>query len=111
MLHLQVDLNCEPMDFYLPSARRNTIVISADGATFEYFEVAARLIESYNPEARLPTGSRKQMSVPVVFMQSPQGDEIKEVQATAAILTPLMAAGWHQVPAPVLPTANQKEAK
>jgi hypothetical protein len=49
MLHLQVDPSCEPMDFYLPSARRNTIVISADGATFEYFEVAARLIESYNP--------------------------------------------------------------
>jgi len=49
MLHTQVDLNCEPMDFYLPSARRNTIVISADGATFEYFEVPVRLIESYNP--------------------------------------------------------------
>jgi hypothetical protein len=49
MLHTQVDPNCEPMDFYLPSARRNTVVISADGATFEYFEVAARLIESYNP--------------------------------------------------------------
>jgi hypothetical protein len=49
MLHIQVDTGCEPMDFYLPSARRNTIVISADGATFEYFEVAARLIESYNP--------------------------------------------------------------
>jgi hypothetical protein len=51
------------------------------------------------------------MSVPVVFMQSPQDDEIKEVQATAAILGPLMSQGWHQVPAPVLPTANQKEAK
>jgi hypothetical protein len=49
MLHTQVDSNCEPMDFYLPSARRNTIVISADGATFEYFEVPVRLIESYNP--------------------------------------------------------------
>ena len=49
MLHIQVDTGCEPMDFYLPSARRNTIVISADGATFEYFEVAVRLIESYNP--------------------------------------------------------------
>ena len=49
MLHTQVDPNCEPMDFYLPSARRNTIVISADGATFEYFEVPVRLIESYNP--------------------------------------------------------------
>jgi hypothetical protein len=49
MLHTQIDPNCEPMDFYLPSARRNTIVISADGTTFEYFEVAVRLIESYNP--------------------------------------------------------------
>ena len=49
MLHTQIDPNCEPMDFYLPSARRNTIVISADGATFEYFEVPVRLIESYNP--------------------------------------------------------------
>jgi len=49
MLHTQIDANCEPMDFYLPSARRNTVVISADGATFEYFEVPVRLIESYNP--------------------------------------------------------------
>jgi hypothetical protein len=49
MLHTQVDPSCEPMDFYLPSARRNTIVISADGATFEYFEVPVRLIESFNP--------------------------------------------------------------
>ena len=49
MLHVQIDTNCEPMDFYLPSARRNTVVISADGATFEYFEVPVRLIESYNP--------------------------------------------------------------
>ena len=49
MLHLQVDPGCEPMDFYLPSARRNTVVISPDGATFEYFEVPVRLIESYNP--------------------------------------------------------------
>lgn len=48
MLHTPVDSNCEPMDFYLPSARRNTIVISADGATFEYFECPVRLIESYN---------------------------------------------------------------
>jgi hypothetical protein len=49
MLHTQIDPNCEPMDFYLPSARRNTVVISADGATFEYFEVPVRLVESYNP--------------------------------------------------------------
>ena len=38
--------------------------------------------------------------VPTVFLESPQGDEIKEVEATAENLTPLMAAGWHQVPAP-----------
>jgi hypothetical protein len=49
MLHTQIDTNCEPMDFYLPSARRNTVVISQDGATFEYFEVPVRLIESFNP--------------------------------------------------------------
>lgn len=49
MLHTNLDPNCEPMDFYLPSAQRNTVVISADGATFEYFEVRANLIESQNP--------------------------------------------------------------
>jgi hypothetical protein len=49
MLHIPIDPNCEPMDFYLPSARRNTVVISADGATFEYFEVPVRLIESQSP--------------------------------------------------------------
>ena len=51
------------------------------------------------------------MSVPVVFMQSPQGDEIREVQATAAVLGPLMSQGWRQVPAPVQPTASPKETK
>ena len=35
-----------------------------------------------------------------VFMESPTG-EVKEVEATAATLTPLMVAGWRQVPAPV----------
>jgi hypothetical protein len=49
MLHTPIDPNCEPMDFYLPAARRNTIVISEDGATFEYFEVSVALIESVNP--------------------------------------------------------------
>jgi len=49
MLHTQVDPNCEPMDFYLPSARRNTVVSRPGGANFEYFEVPVRLIESYNP--------------------------------------------------------------
>ena len=35
-----------------------------------------------------------------VFMQSPHG-EIKEVEATAESLSPLMAGGWTQVPTPV----------
>ena len=35
-----------------------------------------------------------------VFMQFPQG-EIKEVEATAESLSPLMAGGWTQVPTPV----------
>jgi len=49
-LHIQIDPSCEPMDWKLPDARRNTIVISADGATFEYFAVnPIFLIESYNP--------------------------------------------------------------
>jgi hypothetical protein len=36
----------------------------------------------------------------MVFLESPQGDEIKEVEATAKALSPLLAAGWHQVAAP-----------
>jgi hypothetical protein len=36
----------------------------------------------------------------LVLMKSPQGDEIKEVEATAEALSPLMSTGWHQVPAP-----------
>jgi hypothetical protein len=54
------------------------------------------------------------MSVPVIFLESPQGNEIKEVQATAAILTPYLSAGWRQVPAPISPAkpvAAPKEAK
>ncbi|MGO9892818.1 MAG: hypothetical protein ACLPX8_01205 [Bryobacteraceae bacterium] len=35
-----------------------------------------------------------------VFLESPQGDEIKEVEATAEKLSPLLSQGWHQVPAP-----------
>ena len=49
MLHTSIDPACEPMDFYLPTARRNTVVVGADGSTFEYFEVAVSLIESMNP--------------------------------------------------------------
>ena len=43
----------------------------------------------------------------LVLMKSPQGDEIKEVEATADALSPLMSTGWHQVPAPA---AAQKPA-
>jgi len=43
----------------------------------------------------------------MVFLRSPQGDEIKEVEATAEALSPWMNTGWHQVPAPV---AVQKPA-
>ena len=40
------------------------------------------------------------MAAQQVFLESPQGDEIKEVAATVEALSPLLAAGWHQVPAP-----------
>ena len=42
-----------------------------------------------------------------VFLESPNG-EVKEVEATAAALTPLLVAGWHQVPAP--PATGPKAA-
>jgi hypothetical protein len=35
-----------------------------------------------------------------IFLESPTG-EVREVEATAAALTPLLVAGWRQVPAPV----------
>lgn len=38
-----------------------------------------------------------------VFMRSPDG-EVKEVEATTEALTPRMASGWHQVPAPAAPS-------
>ena len=45
-------------------------------------------------------------------MQSPQG-EVKEVEATAESLSPLMATGWTQVPAPAdhKPAAPAEEEK
>jgi hypothetical protein len=46
MLHTNIDPDCEPMDFFLPTARRNTVVVGADGSTFECFECAVGLIES-----------------------------------------------------------------
>jgi hypothetical protein len=42
---------------------------------------------------------RKNMET--VHMRSPEG-EVKEVEATTETLTPLMVAGWHQVPAPAV---------
>jgi hypothetical protein len=50
------------------------------------------------------------MAVNKVFLESPQGDEIKEVEATIQTLSPLLSQGWHQVPAPVKPATNPKEA-
>ena len=40
------------------------------------------------------------MAAQLVFLESPQGDEIKEVEATPEKLSPLLSQGWHQVPAP-----------
>ena len=42
-----------------------------------------------------------------IFMRSPDG-EVKEVEATTEALTPRMASGWHQVPAPAAAAAAQK---
>ena len=45
-----------------------------------------------------------------VVMQSPQG-EVKEVEATAEALSPLMSTGWHQAPAdhkPAVPAEVEK---
>jgi len=46
-----------------------------------------------------------------VFMKSPQGDEIKEIDATAEALSPLMSTGWHQVPAPATAQEPAVEAE
>ncbi len=54
-------------------------------------------------------------TIPTVFLESPNGDEIKEVEAIADKLTPLMVAGWHQVPPPAkhetVILADAKEGK
>jgi hypothetical protein len=51
LLHFQIDPDCYPMDMDKnpPSAQRNTVVVSADGATLDYFEVQATLVEQGNP--------------------------------------------------------------
>ena len=36
----------------------------------------------------------------LAYLKCPHSDEVKAVEATAEALTPLMAQGWHQVPAP-----------
>ena len=54
-------------------------------------------------------------TVQMVFLESPTGDEIKEVEATSETLTRWMVAGWHQVPPPAkhetVTLANAKEGK
>jgi hypothetical protein len=40
-------------------------------------------------------------------MASPEG-EVKEVEATAETLTPLLVAGWTQAPAPAVPAQEEK---
>ena len=42
----------------------------------------------------------KKMATDSVFLQAPYGGEIKEVEATAEVLVPLLVKGWYQVPAP-----------
>ena len=44
------------------------------------------------------------MSTNKVFLASPQGDEIKEVEATMEALSRLMSRGWRQVSAPTATT-------
>jgi hypothetical protein len=48
-----------------------------------------------------------------VYMRSPEGDEIKEVEATPEKLTLYMVQGWHQVPTPAdhKPAAPAEEEK
>ena len=45
-------------------------------------------------------GKAKEMAADTVFLKSPQSDEIREVEATAEKLSPLLSQGWHKVPAP-----------
>lgn len=45
LLHTEIDASCMPMDLELPSAQRNSLVVSADGATIDYYEFQASLTE------------------------------------------------------------------
>jgi hypothetical protein len=48
----------------------------------------------------------------LVHMASPEG-EVKEVEATAEALSPLLSKGWHQVPTPAghKPAGSTEEEK
>jgi hypothetical protein len=50
------------------------------------------------------------MQKDTVFMKSGEG-EIREVEATPEVLTPLMAAGWHQHHPEKSPVAPAEEGK
>lgn len=45
LLHTQIVDGCEPMDLDLPSGQRQTMLISPDGETLDYFEMSAFLTE------------------------------------------------------------------
>lgn len=40
------------------------------------------------------------MAADYVYLRAPYDGEIKEVEATAEVLVPLLVKGWYQVPAP-----------
>jgi hypothetical protein len=45
LLHTPIHSGCYPMDLELPTAQRTSLLISVDGATQDYFEIQASLIE------------------------------------------------------------------
>lgn len=45
LLHYDIHPSCYPMDFDLPSSQRNSLLVSVDGATLDYFEFSASLVE------------------------------------------------------------------
>lgn len=45
MLIAKIHPACEPMNLDLPAARRQTLLVSLDGETLDYFEITASLME------------------------------------------------------------------
>jgi hypothetical protein len=45
LLHSPIHPSCESMDLDLPIARRQTLLVSQDGETLDYFEFTANLME------------------------------------------------------------------